>query len=365
MLPCMRAAIVETVPGRAQIEDVEIDSPGLGEVLIRTEASGVCHSDLHALHGHGAVFPSPFVLGHEPAGVVEAIGPGVNNVRPGDHVVACLSVYCGHCANCLTGRSYRCFVDDYRRTPDAPSRLRRGDEDVHQFVGLSSFAERMLVSQHHLVRVDPALPSSRACLLGCGVLTGIGAALRTAQVTPGATVAVVGCGGVGLAVIQGARLAYAQRIIAVDVDDAKLDLARRCGATDTVNARDADAVAEVQGLVPGGVDFAFEAIGRASTLQQALGMVGFGGLVTSVGIVDLGESVTVTGLDLLMGKTLQQSLMGSNRFAADIPLLVEHALAGRIDLDAMVSEDHGIEELPGVLDRLESGQVLGRAVINF
>ena len=221
----MRAAIVETVPGQAHIGDVEIDSPGLGEVLIRMEASGVCHSDLHALHGHGDVFPSPFVLGHEPAGVVEAIGPGVNNVharRP----------RCGlplGVLRALRQLPHRQVVPLLHRrlprAPDAPSRLRRGDEDVHQFVGLSSFAEKMLVSQHHLVRIDPALPSSRACLLGCGVLTGIGAALRTAQVTPGAAVAVVGCGGVGLSVIQGARLAYAKRIIAVDVDDAKLDLA--------------------------------------------------------------------------------------------------------------------------------------------
>jgi S-(hydroxymethyl)glutathione dehydrogenase/alcohol dehydrogenase len=361
----MRAAIVETVPGHAHIGDVEIDQPGLGEVLLRTEASGVCHSDLHALHGHGAVFPSPFVLGHEPAGVVEAVGPGVHNVRPGDHVVACLSVYCGHCANCLSGKSYRCFVDDYRRAPDAPPRLHRGAESVHQFVGLSSFAEKMLVSQHHLVRIDPALSLSRACLLGCGVLTGIGAVLRTAQVTPGATVAVIGCGGVGLAAIQGARLAYASRIVAVDIDDAKLDLAQRCGATDVVNASNTDAVAEVQRLAPGGVDFAFEAIGRAATVRQALDMLGFGGSATSVGIVDVAESITMTGTDLLMGKSLQQSLMGSNRFVADIPQLVQHALAGRIDLDAMVSEDHGLEDLPDVLDRLEAGRVLGRAVINF
>ena len=365
MITAMQAAIVESVPGHAHISDVEIDSPGLGEVLVRTEASGVCHSDLHALHGHGAVFPTPFVLGHEPAGVVEAVGPGVFNVRPGDRVVACLSVYCGHCANCLSGRPYRCFVDDYVRGPDAPSRLRRGDEPVQQFVGLSSFAEQMLVSQHHLVRIDPELPLSQACLLGCGVLTGMGAVLRTAQVTPGATVAVIGCGGVGLAVIQGARLAYASRIIAIDVDDAKLELARRCGATDVVNAGNADAVTEVQGLARGGVDFAFEAIGRATTVQQALGMLGFGGLATAVGIMDLDQSVTVTGADLLMGKTLQQSLMGSNRFVADIPQLVQHALAGRIDLEVMVSEEHGIDDLPEVLDRLETGQVLGRAVINF
>jgi S-(hydroxymethyl)glutathione dehydrogenase / alcohol dehydrogenase len=361
----VRAAVVESVPGKPQIRDIEIDDPGLGEVLVRTVASGVCHSDLHALHGHGMVFPTPFVLGHEPAGVVEAIGPGVKNVLPGDHVVACLSVYCGHCANCLTGNADRCFVDDDARADDAPTRLRRGDEPIAQFMGLSSFADTMLMSQHNVVRIDPALPLSRACLLGCGVLTGIGAARRTAQVSPGSTVAVIGCGGVGLSVIQGARLSYARRIIAVDVDDAKLDLARRCGATDVVNAGADDPVAAVQALVPGGVDFVFEAIGRAPTVQQAIVMTGFGGVMTVVGIMDVAEVLTLTGVDLLMGKKIQQSLMGSNRFAADIPAIVEHVLAGRIDLDVMVSEEHGLDDLPAVLDRLESGAVLGRAVITF
>ena len=361
----MRAAVVETIPGTPQIRDVEIDAPGLGEVLVRTVASGVCHSDLHAMHGHGMVFPTPFVLGHEPAGVVEAVGPGVKNVAPGDHVVACLSVYCGHCVYCLTGRAYRCFTDDFARSPDAPPRLHTGDEAVHQFVGLSSFAESMLLSQHNVVKIDRALPLSRACLLGCGVLTGVGAALNTAQVTAGSTVAVVGCGGVGLSVIQGARLAYARRIIAVDVDDAKLDLARQCGATDVVNARSDDPVAGVQALAPGGVDYAFEAIGRPPTIQQALAMTGFGGVMTVVGIADAADQFSFTGLDLMMGKTIKQSLMGSNRFGADIPALVEHALAGRLDLDIMVSAEQSLDDLPAILDQLEAGEVLGRAVVTF
>lgn len=361
----MRAAIVDTVPGTPRIEDIEIDQPGLGEVLVRTVASGVCHSDLHALHGHGMVFPTPFVIGHEPAGVVEAVGPGVKHVQPGDHVVACLSVYCGHCANCVTGRPYRCFTDDFARAPDAPPRLHKGADAVHQMVGLSSFAESMLVSQHNVVKIDPEMPLSRACLLGCGVLTGVGAALNTAQVTAGSTVAVIGCGGVGLSVIQGARLAYASRIVAVDVDDAKLELARRCGATDAVNAANEDAVAAVHGLVPGGVDFAFEAIGNPPTIQQALAMTGMGGTMTVVGIADPSAEFSFTGIDLLMSKTIKQSLMGSNRFAADIPALVQHALAGRIDLDVMVSAERSLDDVPAVLDRLEAGKVLGREVITF
>ena len=361
----MRAAVVETMPGVPVIRDIEIDAPGLGEVLVRVAASGVCHSDVHALHGHGMAFPVPFVLGHEPAGVVEAVGPGVGDLAPGDHVVACLSVFCGHCEHCVTGQPFRCFKDEFARAPSSPPRLRGGDEVIHQFVGLSSFAEQMLVSRNNVVRIDSEFPLSRACLLGCGVLTGVGAALNTAGVHAGATVAVVGCGGVGLSVIQGARIADARRIVAVDVDDAKLDLARRCGATDVVNAADADPVAAVQSLVPGGVDYAFEAIGRPATVQQALAMTGFGGTMTVVGIADPGDTFSFSGLDLMTGKTIQQSLMGSNRFVADIPRLVEHARAGRLDLDAMVSVERPLDELPATLTALEAGRVLGRAVITL
>lgn len=361
----MRAAVVERLPGKPLITDLDLDEPGIGELVVRVEASGVCHSDVHAMHGHGMTFPVPFVLGHEPAGVVEAVGPGVRHLQPGDRVVACLSVYCGHCPSCVTGKPYRCFTDDYARGPDAPARLHRDGEVVHQFVGLGSFAERMLVSQNNVVKVDPALAPSRACLLGCGVLTGVGAVLNTAQVPAGATVAVVGCGGVGLSVIQGARLAYARRIVAVDVDDEKLDLARRCGATDLVNATTDDPAATVAALTGGGVDFAFEAIGRPATIQQALAMTGMGGTMTVVGIAEATDQLTFTGGDLLMGKRIQQSLMGSNRFAADIPMLVDHALAGRLDLDAMVSTERSLDDVPATLDDLDAGRVLGRAVITF
>jgi S-(hydroxymethyl)glutathione dehydrogenase/alcohol dehydrogenase len=368
-VPChsagVRAAVVETMPGTPVIRDVDIDEPGYGEVLVRVAASGVCHSDLHALTGHGMAFPVPFVLGHEPAGVVETVGPGVRHLQGGDPVVACLSVFCGHCANCVTGKPYRCFTDDFARGPDAPPRLRTADGAVHQFVSLGSFAEYMLVSQNNLVKIDPALPLSRACLLGCGVLTGAGAVLNTAQVPTGASVAVVGCGGVGLAAIQAARLSYAKQIIAVDVDDEKLELARRCGATDVVNATRDEPVAAVQSISGGGVDHAFEAIGRAPTIQQALAMTGGGGTLTVVGIADLADQFTVTGIDLLMGRRIQQSLMGSNRFVADIPMLVDHVLAGRLDLDVMVSTERPLEELPATLDQLDAGQVLGRAVITF
>jgi S-(hydroxymethyl)glutathione dehydrogenase/alcohol dehydrogenase len=364
-MPRSRAALVESMPGEVRIDTVDVADPGLGEVLVRTAASGVCHSDLHALHGHGMAFPTPFVLGHEPSGVVEAVGPGVRHLKPGDHVVACLSAFCGHCAKCVTGRSYQCFTDDFARGADDAPRLSRAGSVVNQHVGLGSFSEYMLVGQHNVVKIRKDMPLDRACLLGCGVLTGVGAVLNTAQVQPGSTVVVIGVGGVGLSVVQGARLAHASTIVAVDLDDMKLALATSLGATHAVNARTSDAVEAVQRLTRGGADHVFEAIGNPVTTQQAIAMAGFGGTVTVVGILDVGAALTVSGLDLMMGKRLQQSMMGSNRFVADIPLLVEHYLAGRLDLDHMVTARVALDELPGVLADLDAGRVLGRTVVTF
>lgn len=361
----MRAAVVEAVPGHATIGTVEIGEPGIGEVLLRTVATGVCHSDLHALHGGGMAFPTPFVLGHEPAGVIEAVGLGVRHLKPGDHVVACLSAFCGHCERCVTGRSFQCFTDEYARRDGEPSRLSRNGEVVHQHIGLAGFAEYMLVGQNNLVKIRDDMPLDRACLLGCGVLTGVGAVLNTAQVPSGATVAVIGAGGVGLSVIQGARLANAAMIVAVDLDDEKLALAAALGATHTVNASNVDAVAQVVALTRGGASYVFEAIGNATTVQHGLAMTGGNGTLTVVGIVDTGASFTVSGLDLMMGKKVQQSMMGSNRFVADIPRLVHHYLAGRLDLDHMVGATATLDELPRVLDDLEAGRVLGRTVITY
>jgi S-(hydroxymethyl)glutathione dehydrogenase/alcohol dehydrogenase len=361
----MRAAIVESVPGVARIDDVDVGEPQYGELLVRTVATGVCHSDVHALHGTGMAFTTPFVLGHEPAGIVAAIGPGVRRFAPGDHVVACLSAFCGHCERCVTGRTFQCFTDEFARGPHEASRLSRGEDVVHQHVGLGGFAEYMLIGQNNAVKIVDEMPLERACLLGCGVLTGVGAVFNTAGVAAGTSVVVIGAGGVGLSVIQGARIAHAATIVAVDVDDDKLALAAALGATATINARVDDPVAAVGELTRGGADFVFEAIGNAATVQQGLAMTGTGGALTVVGIMDLGASIGVTGLDLVMGKRIQQSLMGSNRFVADIPRLVDHYLAGRLDLDRLVNDTVGLDDVPRVLDDLEAGRVLGRTVVRF
>ena len=246
----MKAAVLNTLPGNLDIEDVQIDSPGPHEVLIRTSAAGLCHSDLHFME---AKYPymTPAVLGHESAGIVEAVGSEVTYVKPGDHVITCLSVFCGQCDFCISGRPNLCTKEATRRAPDAPQRLSRNGDPVFQFLDLSSFAEQMLVHEGAVVKIRDDMPLDRAALIGCGVTTGVGAVLNTASVRAGETVAVIGCGGVGLSAIQGAAIAGAGRIIAVDMVDMKLKLAESFGATDLVNAKEGDPVGQVLDMTGG------------------------------------------------------------------------------------------------------------------
>src|SRR5437899_8045612 len=262
----MKAAMFHGPHQALTIEEVDIDKPMGREVLVRTVASGVCHSDLHFVDGFYP-FPAPAILGHEAAGIVEAVGPMVDEFKPGDHVIACLSVFCGHCEYCLTGRTHLCGSRPVR-PKDAPPKLRWQGTPVAQFANLSAYAEKMLVHQNAIVKVRDDMPFDRAALIGCGVTTGVGAALNTARVEPGSMVAVFGCGGVGLAVIQGARIGGSRMIIAVDVHDHKLETAYELGATHTVNASRKDPVKEIQELTDGGVEYSFEAIGLKRAAEQ-------------------------------------------------------------------------------------------------
>ena len=258
----MKAAVLREIPGELVIDEVRIDKPGPREVLIRTVAAGCCHSDLHFIEGTYRT-PVPTVLGHESAGIVEQVGADVTAVAPGDHVITCLSVFCGQCEFCISGRPNLCTKVATRRPKDGPQRLRAADgSPMNQFLDLSSFAEQMLVHEGAVVKVRDDMPLDRAALLGCGVTTGLGAVFNTAKVGAGETVAVIGCGGVGLSAIQGAAIAGAGRVIAVDMLASKLELAASMGATDVVNGSDGDAVAQVMELTGGGVDHAFDAAGQ-------------------------------------------------------------------------------------------------------
>ena len=359
----MKAAVLRSAPGQLTIEDVTVDRPGPREVLVRTAAAGVCHSDLHFADGSYRA-KLPCVLGHESAGVVEAVGPDVTHVRPGDHVITCLSVFCGNCEYCLSGRSALCNGKRglSRAKTEAP-RLSAGDETMWQFLDMSSFAEQMLVHENGLVKIPEAMPLEQAALVGCGVTTGLGAVFRTARVEAGSTVAVIGCGGIGLNCIQGARLAGAGRIIAVDRVPAKLDLARRFGATDTVDANE-DAVAQVKELTSGGVEYAFEAIGLKVTTEQAFAMLRPGGVATVIGMIPVGTNVELPGVDFLSEKRIQGCQMGSNRFRIDMPRYVDLYLQGRLLLDELVSARIKLDDVNEAFDELRRGEV-ARSVVVF
>ena len=291
----MRAAVLREVGKPLEIEEVSIAKPRSREVLVRTAATGVCHSDLHFVNG---AYPNefPVVLGHESAGVVEEVGDAVTYVKPGDHVITCLSVFCGECEHCLVGRMSLCQV---LKAPEHSEGLLRAVDGgpVHQFANLSSFAEQMIVHEHALVKIREDMPFDRAALIGCGVTTGVGAVFHTAAVEPGATVAVVGCGGVGLAAVNGAAIAGASRIIAIDLVGSKLNLAKAFGATDVIDASEDDPVRRVRALTGGGVHYSFEAIGNKLAAEQCFRMLRAGGTATIIGMIPVGTKIELHGPD--------------------------------------------------------------------
>ena len=360
----MKAAVMRANNAPLEIEDVDIDSPGPGEVLVKTVASGICHSDLHVIEG-GLPMPPPCVLGHEPAGIVEEIGEGVTDVVPGDHVIGCITSWCGVCKFCTGGRPYLCPTQFAGRPPEAKSRLSANGDPIMQFANLSSFAEKMLVPQRSLVKIRDDMPLDRASLIGCGVTTGLGAALNTVNIPAGASVAIIGCGGVGLSALQGARITGAGKIIAVDAQPWKFDIATKLGATDCVDASTDDPVAAVQALTGGGADFVFECIGLVPTVQQAVAMTGRGGTTVLVGVVPVTEMVPISAADLtLQEKNITGSYMGSNAFRFDMPKYIEFYLDGRLHLDEMISSRIKIEEVNDALDLMRKGEA-ARQVIMF
>jgi S-(hydroxymethyl)glutathione dehydrogenase/alcohol dehydrogenase len=359
----MKAAILREVGKPLSIEQVQIGKPGPHEVLIRTAAAGVCHSDVHFWEG-SYPYPMPAVLGHESAGVVEAVGSEVRTVKVGDHVITCLSAFCGHCEHCLTGHMSRCQSPEVRREQGDEARITQDGAPMQQFLNLSSFAEQMLIHEHACVAIRPDMPLDRAALIGCGVMTGVGAVFHTSNVRPGETVAVIGCGGVGLAAINGAAIAGASRIIAIDTSPAKDNMAKAFGATDFINAGETDAVKEVMEMTKGGVHHSFEAIGLAKTAEQAFNMLRRGGTANVIGMIPVGEKISLMGAAFLGEKRIQGSAMGSNRFPVDMPRLVDFYMAGKLKLDEMISRRLKLDELNSAFEEMKRGEV-ARSVIVF
>lgn len=363
----MKAAVLNQIPGELNIEDIKVDKPGPGEVLVQTTHAGLCHSDLHFMDGQWDQLPLPAVMGHESAGVVAAVGDDVSYVKPGDHVITCLSIFCGQCEWCLTGHPNRCQNHAATgRAPGANPRLSRDGEPVGQFARLGGFAEEMLVHANAVVKIREDMPLDKAALIGCGVTTGVGAVFKTARIEPGSTVAVVGTGGIGLSAVQGARIAGAGRVIAIDISDAKLETAQVVGATDIINAsKVGDPVAAVKEMTGGGVDYAFEAIGRRETVEQVTSMTRVGGTAVVVGMMPQGQKFEITGHELfLMEKTIKGSMMGSNAFRVDMPRYIDMYLDGRLKLDEMISHTLALEEINHGYEMMRQG-TSNRAVIDF
>jgi S-(hydroxymethyl)glutathione dehydrogenase/alcohol dehydrogenase len=342
------------------IEDVEVDSPRSNEVLIKTGASGVCHSDLHFMEGS---YPTqvPIVLGHESAGIVEKVGDAVTKVKPGDRVVVAFVTSCGFCDNCVQGKPYICNDSEKLNRND---RLKLNGQPMRQFAAMSAFAEYQLVNENACVHVPEGVPLEVAALVGCSVMTGVGAVANTAKIPVGATVAVIGTGGVGLNVIQGAVLAGASKIIAVDLLENKLAAAKEFGATDVVDASKGDPVAQVMGMTGGGVDFAFEAIGLSKTAEQCFGMVKRGGRAVVVGMIPVTQQVSVPGVGFLMEKGIIGSFYGSTRQTHDMPWLMELYRQKRLKIDELISRRYKLDQINEAYAALKNGEV-NRSVISF
>jgi S-(hydroxymethyl)glutathione dehydrogenase/alcohol dehydrogenase len=359
----MKAAVLHNV-GDTKVEvrdDVIAVAPGPNEVKVRIGATGVCHSDLHAMTGQ---LPQmvPAVLGHEGAGQVIEVGPGVTGVQPGDNVIVCWLPPCGTCRYCVGGQPHLCMVYVVQAFGDPKFRL--GEAQVFGMAGTGTFAEEVVLPAPGVVRIDPEVPFEIASLIGCGVMTGVGAAINAAKVEPGSSVVVIGCGGVGISVIQGARLAGAAEIVAVDMVDRKLEWAKGFGATQAVKPGDLQEL--VQELTGGeGFDYGFEVVGRSSTIRSAYDATRRGGTVVVVGAGAMDDNVTFNAFELLFSeKTIKGSLYGSADVRRDYNRLISLWRAGRLDLEGMITRRISIEDVNDAFEAMQAGEVI-RQVITF
>lgn len=350
----MKAVVVHEV-NRIAVEQVELAPPKAHEVKIKMAAAGVCHSDLSVVNGT-IPYPMPLVLGHEGSGIVEEVGEGVTHTKPGDHVVMSFVPNCGRCYYCVRHEAYLCLATKAGLMLDGTSRLKLGDKQLAAFCSLGNMAEHVVCAAISVVPVSPDIPLPVAALIGCGVTTGVGAALNTAKVQAGSTVAVFGCGGVGISIIQGARIAGAARIFAVDVSDEKLQLAKRFGATDAVKADVAPKTLldATDGI---GVDYAFEAIGIGAVVEAAVQVTRRGGTTVAVGVGKLSDTVKLNALAFpLSGKTLASSMFGSANPLYDFPRLLALYRGGKLDLEGMVTRTYTIDQTAEALKDLEQGK---------
>lgn len=350
------------------IEEIELDPPGEGEVLIRMGAAGLCHSDLSVINGDRPR-PVPMALGHEASGIVEECGPGVTDLKPGDHVVMAFVPSCGHCEPCMGGRPALCEPGAVANTAgtliSGARRIHWKGKEVHHHMGVSAFAEHAVMSRNSLVKVDKSLPLDQAALFGCAVMTGVGAVVNTGQVSPGSTVAVIGLGGVGLNALLGAKVSGAREIIAIDLQDSKLQLARQLGATQAFNAGDARCVDAVREATKGGVDFAFEMAGSVKAMDVAYRVTRRGGTTVSAGLSHPQHDFALKHVTLVAEeRCIKGSYVGSCVPLRDIPRYIALYQQGLLPVDRLMSGTIGLDDINRGFDELAQGSVI-RQMITF
>jgi alcohol dehydrogenase len=349
------------------IEELELDLPGYGEVLVKIGAAGLCHSDLSTINGVRPR-PTPMAMGHEASGTVEEVGPGVDDLKRGDHVVLTFVPSCGSCLPCAGGRPALCEPGAAANTAgtllSGSRRLHRNGTEVHHHLGCSAFAEYATVSRRSLVKVDPELSFEEAALFGCAVLTGVGAVLNTARVTAGSSVAVVGLGGVGLCSILGAVVAGASQIVAVDILDEKLALARRLGATDTFNARDPECIQQIRAATKGGVEFAFELAGSVKAMELAYKITGRGGMTVTAGLPPAADTIPIPQVNLVAEeRTVKGSYIGTCVPVRDLPRYVALYRKGLLPVDKLVSGRLKLDDINAAFDCLADGRAVRQVIL--
>jgi len=363
----MKAAICYEPNTPLKIEDVTLDEPQANEVLVKLAATGVCHSDLHFIKGEMPA-PVPVVMGHEGAGIVEKVGPGVTTLKPGDHVIMMVSFSCGECGYCVEGRPTRC-VENLPIMMTATlrgggKRLRKGDQELHHLFALACYAEYTVVHECSCVKIRDDAPFEVVCTLGCGVSTGVGAAINTAGIRPGESIAIYGCGGVGLSAVMGARLAGAGILIAVDTLDRKLEMAKELGTDYVINASQEEPIAKVMELTGGGADYALDCVGNTDVTSQAFGSIHNGGKCIVVGMAPLGAMVSIAPFEFLLGKTITGTVQGDIRASVDIPRYVDLYMNGKLPIDRLITKSYRLDEINEAFEALERGEVI-KSVIRF
>lgn len=353
------------------VEEIDVEGPKAGEVLVRMVATGVCHTDAFTLSGEDPEGVFPCVLGHEGGGIVEEIGAGVQSVKPGDHVIPLYIPECGLCKMCRSGRTNLCSALNETEwsglMPDGTVRYSKGGKKIFHYMGTSTFAEYSVIPEIALAKINPAAPLEKVCLLGCGITTGIGAVLNTAKVRPGSTVAIFGLGGIGLSAVQGAVMAKAGRIMGVDINEEKFELARQLGATEFINPKKYDRPIQevIEELTDGGVDYSFECVGNVDLMRSALECCHMGwGESIIIGVAGAGKMIQTRPYQLVTGRVWKGSAFGGVRGRTEIPGYVENFMHGKIEIDKMITHTMGIQDINKAFDLMHEGKSI-RSVIHY